>query len=321
MHFQTRRQSASSLGGLGIVAMILVARPSLRDTPAAQWEPGAPRQSQDGGRPAPPNPHDQRALEEFLGAYRLAPGQDIKRVPPPRSAGARVWYGLRNPGRLGRPDDVRAMVFGWRDPDQLQVWATWFGEPWTIRDLPARLKMGINPLEVEGNAELIDAEVDGDWVVREGVSAERLIRPLDAVLQRALRKRITLALRRVERDVVVARGRYRPSPLPGHAEDEIEIFAHELVLRGTGGSGNFSFFINSVAGWIGRPVLNEVESPPKAMLFWRYNRRHPSTEQSRREDHDEGLVLQHLQEQTGLTFIREKRPIRILFVEKAGASR
>jgi hypothetical protein len=37
----------------------------------------------------------------------------------------------------------------------------------------------------------------------------------------------------------------------------------------------------------------------------------------RREDHDEALVLQHLQEQTGLTFARERKPIRILFIERA----
>jgi hypothetical protein len=36
-----------------------------------------------------------------------------------------------------------------------------------------------------------------------------------------------------------------------------------------------------------------------------------------REDHDEALVLQHLQEQTGLTFTREKKPIRVLFIERA----
>jgi hypothetical protein len=29
------------------------------------------------------------------------------------------------------------------------------------------------------------------------------------------------------------------------------------------------------------------------------------------------LVLKHLRDQTGLTFAREKRPIRILFVERA----
>ena len=36
---------------------------------------------------------------------------------------------------------------------------------------------------------------------------------------------------------------------------------------------------------------------------------------ARSEERDLALVLQHLQEQTGLTFTRERRSIRILFVE------
>jgi hypothetical protein len=72
-----------------------------------------------------------------------------------------------------------------------------------------------------------------------------------------------------------------------------------------------------VGQWIGRPIVNEVESPPKANVRWHYNERDPSTERTRRGDGDETLVLQHLHEQTGLTFAREKMPIRILFVERA----
>jgi hypothetical protein len=36
-----------------------------------------------------------------------------------------------------------------------------------------------------------------------------------------------------------------------------------------------------------------------------------------REAHDEAAVLQHLHEQTGLSFTRENKPVRILFVERA----
>ena len=56
--------------------------------------------------------------------------------------------------------------------------------------------------------------------------------------------------------------------------------------------------------------------PPAENIEWHYNARSPFTEQMRREDHDEALVLQHLHEQTGLTFTREKKPIRVLFVER-----
>jgi hypothetical protein len=84
-----------------------------------------------------------------------------------------------------------------------------------------------------------------------------------------------------------------------------------------GGGGDFAMFLNWVGEWIGRPVVSEVEAPPKGQIVWYYNQRSPFTEQTRREDHEEASVLRHLQEQTGLVFARERRPIRILFIERA----
>ena len=100
----------------------------------------------------------------------------------------------------------------------LSTWMFGRSEGWTIRELPRCAGMGLHSYEIEGDPELLKTEVGGDWIVRKGVPAEQLVQPLEAILQRAIRQRITLALRRVEREVVVARGRYRPSPLPGHAE-------------------------------------------------------------------------------------------------------
>jgi hypothetical protein len=106
----------------------------------------------------------------------------------------------------------------------------------------------------------------------------------------------------------------------GRGTNEIEIYGKQVVPGGGGaggGTGEFSTFLRWVGEWIGRPVLSEVEAPPKGQITWYYNARSPFTEQMRREDHDEALVLQHLQAQTGLTFTRERKPIRILFIERA----
>jgi hypothetical protein len=310
-----RNPLASFLSGLVIVVMLAVAVPSLYRIQASRKELGARDAAQDDARPSPDN---KKALEAFLETYRLAPGQNLKHVPPPRPEGLHAWAG-KNAGRVGPMNDLRAMAFGWRDPDQLKALTMMFGgaDGWAIRDLPDSMGMDIGPFEIEGDPDLLKMIVSGDWVVREGVPAEQLIPSLEAILQRAIRQRITLAFRRVERDVVVARGRYRHSPLPGHAEGRIEIYAREFDPNGEGpsGAGIFPSFLESVGEWIGRPIVNEVESPPK-QVAWHHTERDPSTEQTRREDRDEAMVLKHLQEQTGLTFTREKRPMRILFVER-----
>lgn len=319
-----RNSAGSSLGGLMIVVMITVAMSSLYRNQASSKKHAAREVVQDNAGPSPPAQDGEKALEAFLATYRLAPGQNLKLVPPPRPEGVRVWYARKDPGRAGQLDDIRAMIFGWRDPDQLKLMATMFEgrKGWAIRDLPRWMKLDIGPLQIEGDPELLATEVAGDWIIREGVPAERLIPAMEAILQRALRQRITLAIRLVDRDVVVARGRYRPSPLPGHAEGQIEIYSREFDPKGEGpsGAGNFPIFLESVGQWIGRPIVNEVESPPK-QVNWRHHERDPSNEQTRREDRDEAMVLKHLQEQTGLTFTREKRPMRILFVERSKSTR
>jgi hypothetical protein len=128
-----------------------------------------------------------------------------------------------------------------------------------------------------------------------------------------------MRFRQVERDVVVVRGRYQSSPVAGRAKNHVEIFGKQIVEGGGGaggGSGDFLEFLKWVGEWIGRPVVSEVKFIPKAHIQWSYNGRSPSTEETSREDHDETLVLRHLQEQTGLTYTRERKTIRILFVER-----
>jgi Protein of unknown function (DUF3738) len=318
-----RKPLGAWLGGLAMLVLIAPTLTSPRDTRAEQEEPGPPQRSPDGGEAAAPVEDEEQALGAFLEAYRLAPGQNIKRVPPPRPEGIRAWAIRHSPRTAGQLKDIRALVFGWRDPDQLQVWARMFGgtEGWSIHDLPRWMKMDIYPFEIEGEAELLNTEISGDWIVRESVPAEQLIRPLEAILQRVLRRRITLALRRVERDVVVARGRYHSSPLPGHGEDHVEIYGRKLSPNGGGGSGGFAQFLKWVGDWIGRPIVNEVESPPTGIIGWHYNQSQPFAERTQLEDRDETLVLKHIQEQTGLTFGREKRPVRILFVEQPRSPR
>src|SRR5262249_14207074 len=232
-----RKYVASWLSGLAMPAVIALMLISLRHTRGQQKEPGPPRRSADGADAGVQVKDEQQALDAFLEVYRLAPGQNIKRVPPPRPESFRAWCIRHSPRTAGQLNGLRALVFGWRDPDRLQIWSRMFGgtEGWSIRDLPRWMKMDIYPFEIEGDARLLDTEIGGDWIVREGIPAEQLIRPLEAILQRALRRRITLALRRVERDVVVARGRYQSSPLPGYGEGHVEIYGRKLSPNGGGG--------------------------------------------------------------------------------------
>ncbi len=309
--------------GLFALAMIALVLPSLRGMPAAR-EGAVDRQARADATTATPKVDtDEQALKEFLQSYRLAPGQNLKRIEPPRPDGIRVYWKRKYPNSQKTPDEVRSFTFGWSDPDELQVgWSLVGGSAgFSIQKLPLVMNMDLFPVEIEGDPDLLNKAISGDWVFREGVPPEELVRPLEAILQRALRLRITLAFRQVEHDVVVVRGRYRSAPLVGRSHTAIEIYGKQLVENSAADrrSGKFPEFLRGVSEWIDRPVVNEVESPPTENVGWHYNARYPSTEQERRQDHDEASVLQHVREQTGLTFDREKKPIRVLFIERAKA--
>jgi hypothetical protein len=227
--------------GLLGLAMIVVAMPALPDTSAARQDSVDRAESQDAAKAAAADEDDEGALEQVFQTYRLAPGQNLKRVPPPRPEGFRAWWRRSFPGRESSLDQNRAMIFRWSDPDHRKQLASLYGgektEGWPLRDLPQLLRMEIDPSKIEGDPELLKAEVGGDWIVRKGVPAEQLIRPLESIVQRALRQRITFRFRQVERDVVVARGRYHYSPLPGRSDNQIEIYANYLDTQETVAAG------------------------------------------------------------------------------------
>ncbi|MFI5457046.1 MAG: hypothetical protein ACHRXM_16495 [Isosphaerales bacterium] len=313
------RRGRYGLLALGLLAVVM---PSLRGTTTTRQSAVDRQDAQGAAKSTSRVDTDEESLKEFLQIYHLVPGQDLKRIEPPRPDGMRVYWKMKHPGREDDLVHIAAMTFQWRDPDQLQSWSQRYagGIGWPLRTLPKYLEMGVYSTDIEGDPKLLETEVSGDWVYRVGVPDERMAAALESILQRALRLRISVKFRQVERDVVVAHGRYRHSPVAGRSKNQVEIYGKQIVPNGGGaggGTGKFPEFLKWVAEWIERPVVSEVEAPPNESIEWFYNARSPFTQQMKREDHDESLVLQHLQEQTGLTFTREKKPIRVLFIERA----
>jgi hypothetical protein len=307
------RRGQYSFIGLAIIAVVgSSARPTLQ----ARQKEKAEETSVEQGR-------DDKAVQDFVSVYRLAPGQNLKRIEPPRSSGAAIWWNRKFGKNAGTgPEQYAVMMFRFRDPNHLENFAGLFGsatEGYPIRNIPDAIGMDVDPAEIDGDRELLKTTVTGDWVFREGVPAERMASSLESVLQRALRRRIKIAFRQVERDVVVARGRYRNSPLPGRSHNQIDLYGKQLVKDANtiSSDGDFPAFLKQVGGFIRRPVVDEVEARPKEPISWFHHVRSPFTERMRREDHDEAGVLEHLHEQTGLTFTREMKPVRVLFIERA----
>lgn len=268
--------------------------------------------------------------------YGLASGQYLRRIAPPFAPIRMEYYRAAHPQTPPLHGGVAAMTFFWTD-EGLQANGMTFGSPddgynlTSIVDFVLDLK---SPF-IEGPRDLlIRQRIPGDWVVRRGLADAKAIaaRELESMLRKELSLPIRLELREVEREVYVASGEYRYSPLPGRGKaklqmtdetrevDQVEIYGKEVVPGGGGaggGSGEFSMFLDWLGRWIAVPIISEVKDPPRHWLGWMLNWREPQTPQSMAEDQDAALVLPNITAQTGVTFEKEKRAVRILFVERA----
>jgi RNA polymerase sigma factor (sigma-70 family) len=177
----------------------------------------------------------------------------------------------------------------------------------------------LGPKEIEGDKELLESRIGVDFVLRHGTPLEKIVPRLETILKEELKLPVKLNLREVKRKVFVAGGKYKFTAAAGSPGERIEIYAKEL----TAGDGSNTGDLPRLLKWVGRfidrrIVLGKVENAP-GNLAWHENYGRGGrvlTDKEEEEDHDPQAVLQHLTEQTGLSFREETRPVRVLFVER-----
>ena len=260
--------------------------------------------------------------------YRLPEGQSVQRVAPPFPDGRLQYY------RAGHPTQAKAvprgpdsMLFRWEGL-HLRNWGMSFGTQSVVGVL-SRVT-GIKSHEIEGPQKLLKTEVTGDWIVEPTQSQTKIVADLETILRDDCELPIRLQIKSVEREVYVVSGDYQFSPLPDQPDEEtmiyeksttktdpIQIFGKQLYPNsGGGGTGDFNTFLKWLGRWIKTPLVNEVQAGPQRELTWRLNKPSPFTDQQMKEATDPDLVLPNITKQTGLTFSKETRTIKILFVNK-----
>jgi beta-lactamase regulating signal transducer with metallopeptidase domain len=256
--------------------------------------------------------------------YRLEKGQNLRRVPPPFPAIRMELYRVWNPTQAEAiPEGPSAMVFRWsndrmhyRETSTTFSGSVNFGH--TISGLLDAL-LGIKKQLIDGPPELLARRVPGDWVIRTGVGQEQIVKELAAILNKEGAAPIRMGFREVQRPVYVVDGTYEYKPIPGgHGRDAIDIFGKQPVPNNVsgGGAAGFREFLDWVGQWIGTPIVSELKSPPQSDLSFFAHGRSPFTKETEAEDHDAKLVLANITAQTGLSFRKETRPVKILFISR-----
>jgi hypothetical protein len=297
---------------------ILGAGAGLLAVPRLGAEPAAGRAGKTEGSLAKDAAPEKGADDEFTKLYALPDGAVLKRVAPPYSDARQAYYRKLYEHRAKLvPEGPTNMFFRWKD-GKLSNWGMHFGASASRVPTVVEMLAGIYRQDIDGHGELLEEPITGDFIVREGAPAEKVVARLDEILRKECELPMKLTLREVERDVFVVKGRWKSTPLAGRKENEVELYSKQLVPNSGagGGSGDLARFLKAAGSFMGRRLVSEVEAPPKGEVSWYNNLHSPFTEEQRLEDTDPELVLKHLTEQTGLTFKEERRKVRILFVER-----
>jgi len=178
--------------------------------------------------------------------------------------------------------------------------------PYTQRDLPQQLAGVV---------------VDGDWVVREGVPMERRMKAVESILRTTTGREIVIEQKRVERDVIVVKGEWYFHELDSIAAGQrktLQLFTDKIdPSPARTWNSSFPSFLDYLEAVADRIVINEVAKGPTTNIDSANNasaRWISPTEQQLAD------LLNNLQKQTSLEFVRTKRMIPIWFIRDKSAN-
>lgn len=258
-------------------------------------------------------PAELMLLNGFYRVYSLEDGELVKHFAPPFHPGRIVYYHqTQRPSRArANEDEPDSFFFHWQKNQLDCVSGAVFGVGGLIDLIPILVEFA--PHEIEGDEELLKAPIRGDWILREGASDEQILAGMEKILRDELQVPVKISVVELDREVLVAIGNFRFTPI-GDSK-RIQVYSKAVVEKGHGGGGgDLDEFLRGVGKFVDRRIVSEVEIPPKDRLSWRYSEpmRHGKMSQK-----DVETVLEHVTEQTGLTFSPGVRRVRVVMVERA----
>ena len=283
-------------------------------------------------------------LAEFRKTYALAEGQAVKRIAPPFGPGRMEHYRVHDARQAQLlPEGPEFMWFRWSDhwaerySDHLEGKLYLGGMGWvggkgvpvsslvnSLTSKAAKNTPGIQGYEMLGDRKLMARKIQGDWVVREEATAEKILEDLGKILREECKTPIRFRLVKEDRKVIVAEGKYVFKPLPGNRDltdeaniawDRIDIYEKDYKGHRESWGSNLNGVFSIASGFLQRPILNETIGRPENPITAYYSARRLRACR-KKGNADEAAILKHLAEQTGLTFTEKTRKVRVLHVDR-----
>ena len=262
---------------------------------------------------------DQIILEQ---AYGLRPGEIIRWVKPPFIKQRPMLYVPNGFTPANGWHDTPTMLGLWyQGPAKFALFA--IGYPpsahWTFQslahDLVRRDRSLFSDYAIEGDKQLLDSALVGDFVFASRAKDEQFQDALQKLFSRIVGSPIILTIRNVDRLVIVFRGTWKPGA--GRSKDKkIQIYGLTLGVDAKLGEGDSqpirAAFADEVGDWINEEVVFEAHRVPSSIYVCMNGG--DGTPTAKAHAHDIKLVCDHIAEQTGLTWTQETRTVPRLFI-------
>jgi hypothetical protein len=260
---------------------------------------------------------------EFEKVYRLEKGQVLKRIAPPFIPEREVYYLVEHETQsrhIRTPPDY--FTFHFTEEKGLRNWGLGFGNGTRTVASVLENTLGMKSYQYEGPRALLSLDLAGDWVIRPDAPESEKLVALGRIASEAHGRLLHFQSREVERDVIVATGRFEVRPLDGAADKgSVHLFVGKPDSNsgGGGGSGDLPSFLQTLGTRVGVAVIDQTQAPPPMeRISWRHD---PSAYLTRdppgpAKDGKVTELLDTLSKQTGLKFERARRKVPVWVVSE-----
>ena len=238
--------------------------PDIAKNPPIGADEGVPRQP-----PPPPPPKNPKAKPEpawraaFQKEYGLKDGVVLKRVAAPYPECRKDWFNdqygaVTVPGESA--DD--ACLFLRFKNSQVVRWTVRLGPPNNAK-LSFLIEDGfcLSLREVEALPEVLDSEIEGEFVFRDGTPPEKWVPAFEKILRDECGVKLQFALKEVEREVVVMGGEFKSTPRPGQLKNTVVVAAEPDDPWGGGSIGTFEELLLFLSKFTELRIVSDLKRP------------------------------------------------------------
>ncbi|MHC4354299.1 MAG: carboxypeptidase-like regulatory domain-containing protein, partial [Planctomycetota bacterium] len=262
-----------------------------------------------------PNPE---LAGEFHDIYRLDEREVIKVVKPPFVLGRQEFLLDGPPGFQNmalRDSHVWHVRFVW--DGKVKLGGSAIGMSRRL-DLVMRIMLNMPYHDYNVSRELNVNMPQGDWIVRANLPIAEQLKALEEIIHAETNRAIRFEKRAVERDVIIARGRYEFKPHPsGNYPDCIHLTFDGVLDRGGGSSGSLAQLFSHIEFETRVEIVDETEPMEKTSVRYRMGDiREISRDPELRGERLRALA-DNLARTTSLQIEVERRPAEMWFATEA----